>query len=193
MSPDDYIPTPSDANALLQSNPGIADLLPFEGLSERQTQFILNQATVRRVALNDTVFHEGDSADNFYVLLEGALRIAKTTDTGENVVILHIAPGEMFGIAMAYDHESYRTTANAASAGLALSWPKESWDAFIRDYPGFSAATRHAVGERLDDLRDKIVGMATLKVEQRIARAIQRLIQRHGKETTEGVDRKSVV
>lgn len=188
MSPDDHISYEGDATALALTDPRLAGLLPFKDVSEQQLNEILAHATLRPINLNETFFSEGDCADNFYVLLDGVLRILRSTGDGEQVVILHVAPGQMFGIAKAFDNDTYHATANAASAGLALSWPTESWDRFVRDYPGFSAATRKAVGARVDEMQDKIVEMATLQVEQRIAHAILRLVRQHGKETNEGLE-----
>jgi CRP-like cAMP-binding protein len=166
----------------------IAALLPFEGLTQAQVEDVLGQARLQRIAPGATCFDEGDRADNFYVLLDGVIRILRTTSEGEQVVVLHITPGQMFGIAKAFEAETYHTTARAASDGVALSWPSDLWDQLVRDYPGFHQATRRAVGHRVEEMQDKIVEMGTLQVEQRIAHAILRLLRQAGKETDEGVE-----
>lgn len=166
----------------------ICDVLPFADLSEDQTRKILDLATVHRVAPNKTYFDEGEYADSFFLLLDGFLRIVRTTQEGDQVVVLHIAPGQMFGIAKAFESVNYTTTARAASEGIALSWPSELWDQFIQDYPGFKKATREAVGNRFVEMADKLVSMATHQVEQRIASAILHLIEKAGKKTEEGVE-----
>ena len=139
----------------------IADLLPFADLTPDQIQDLLSAATVHRVAPNKTFFDEGETAENFFVLLNGVLRVVRTTQDGDQVIVLHIAPGEMFGIAKAFESENYTMTARAASQGLALSWPSALWDKFIHDYPGFQSATRKAIGARMSELQDKLVSMAT--------------------------------
>ncbi|MEM6588443.1 MAG: Crp/Fnr family transcriptional regulator [Pseudomonadota bacterium] len=166
----------------------LSELLPFADLSEQQTRDILNLATVHRVAPNRTYFDEGDSAENFFVLLDGFTRVVRTTREGDQVVVLHVAPGQMFGIAKAFASDKYTMTARAASQGVALSWPSALWDRFIQEYPGFQTATRQAVGSRVVEMQDKIVSMATKQVEQRIAEAILRLMDQAGKETDAGVE-----
>lgn len=166
----------------------LSDLLPFANLTDDQTQELLNLATVRRVRPNKVYFDEGESAKNFFVLLDGFLKIVRTTKDGDQVVILHIAPGQMFGIAKAFESENYTTTARAASDGIALSWPSELWDKFVQDYPGFKMATRKAVGTRMCDMQDKLVSMATQQVEQRIAQAILHLVEQAGKQTELGIE-----
>ena len=112
----------------------------------------------------------------------------RSTSEGEHVVALHASPGQMFGIAKAFDNATYTATARAASEGLALSWPSELWDEFVQDYPGFRRATRRAVGARVKEMQDKIVEMATLQVEKRIAHAILRLMKQAGKPTEDGIE-----
>ena len=171
--------------ALLKAS--ISELLPFASLDEDQTRKMIDLATVHRVKQNKTYFDEGDRAENFFLLIDGFLRIVRTTKEGDQVVVLHIAPGQMFGIAKAFESVNYTATAQAASEGLALSWPSELWDKFIQDYPGFQKATRRAVGTRVTEMQDKLISMATHQVERRIAHAILRLLEQAGKETEDGV------
>ena len=188
MSPEDRLPGHHVPLGRSFRDTSIEQVLPFTDMTEEQSQDILNRASLRRIAPKDTYFFDGDKARNFYILIDGVLRVVRTTADGEQVVILHISPGQMFGIAKAFDNDTYHATAMAISGGLALSWPSELWDQFVRDYPGFRAATRRAVGKRVDELQEKIVEMATLQVEQRIAHAILRLVRQVGKETPEGVE-----
>ena len=166
----------------------LTEMLPFPGLSEQEARRILDQATIWRLSSSGICFHEGDDARNFYVLLEGVLRVMKTTKDGEQVVILHICPGQLFGIAKAFANDVYHASAKAASPSLALAWPSELWDDFMRDYPGFHDSICRAVGVRVAEMQDKIVEMATLQVEQRIAHALSRLLQQTGVETDDGTE-----
>lgn len=175
------------ADAALNKNM-LMEKLPFQDLSEAQARELLDLATIRHVAANDTVFDEGDDAEHFYVMIDGFLRVVRTTQDGDQVVVLHIAPGQMFGIAKAFDSDSYTATAKAASKGLALCWPSDLWETFVKEYPGFQSATRKAIGTRMEELQDKIVSMATQQVEKRIAHAILRLLHQAGKTTDDGIE-----
>lgn len=166
----------------------VSAFLPFADLSDAQLEELMRLATVHHVDRNKTFFDEGDAAENFYILLDGYLRVGRTTQDGDQVVMLHVVPGQMFGIAKAYDSESYTMTARAASDGLALSWPSALWDQFMQEYPGFKEATRKALGSRITDMQDKIVSLATAQVEQRVAHTILRLMKQAGKPTEDGVE-----
>ncbi|MEO0945117.1 MAG: Crp/Fnr family transcriptional regulator [Pseudomonadota bacterium] len=185
MSPDDL---QQGTVGKVLADRDIAKMLPFEGLSDADTRKILDQASIKQISLNDACFHEGDDARNFYVLLDGVLRVVRMTKDGEQVVVLHICPGQLFGIAKAFANDTYHTSAKAASPSIALAWPSELWDEYLREFPGFNEATLKAVGSRVEEMRERVVEMATLQVEQRIAHAILRLLQQTGLETDDGIE-----
>lgn len=69
-----------------------------------------------------------------------------------------------------------------------LSWPTSLWDEFAAKYQGFSTETYRTIGQRVGDMNDRIVEMATQHVEQRIACAILRLINQTGHKVPDGIE-----
>lgn len=172
--------------ALLQAD--MPDLLPFAGLTEAQREDMMRLAKVNHVARHDAFFEEGDSAENFYVLIDGFLRVGRTTPDGDQVVMLHVVPGQMFGIASGYGSARHTMAARAITDAVALSWPSVLWDKFMQDYPGFQDVAHRAVSIRMKDLEDRVTSLATARVEQRIAEAVLRLMREAGKETVDGIE-----
>jgi CRP-like cAMP-binding protein len=166
----------------------LRDLPPFSQLETSQIREILDQATARRFDEGQPVFSEGDPAENFFLLLDGTIRVLRITPEGEQVIALHIAAGELFGIAPALGRTSYPATAMTASDCVALSWPVRLWAPFAETYTGFASATYKKLGERLHDVQARVVEMATQQVEQRIAHTILRLINQTGRKTDIGVE-----
>lgn len=79
----------------------LTKLPPFSRLDRPQIRTILDQAAPRRYDEGTTVFGEGMAAERFYLLLDGTIRVVRTTPTGEQIIALHIGPGQLFGIAPA--------------------------------------------------------------------------------------------
>ena len=163
-------------------------LPPFSKLEKEQIRTILDQATSRRFETGGPVFHEGATAEQFFLLLDGTIRVVKTTAGGEQVTSIHIPAGQLFGIAKALGRTTYPATAVAASEVLALSWPASLWENFVSEYPGFATQTYKIVGERLGELNTRIIEMSTQHVEQRIARALLRLISQTGRQVDQGIE-----
>jgi CRP-like cAMP-binding protein len=166
----------------------LADLPPFSKLGTGQIREILDQASSRRYDAGVAIFEEGHDAGRFYLLLDGYIRVVRITPEGEQVIALHIPSGQLFGIAGALGRTTYPATALTAAESIALSWPMRLWDSFVAKYDGFSTETYKTVGNRINEMNNRIVEMATQQVEQRIACALLRLINQTGRKVEGGIE-----
>ena len=105
----------------------LSDLPPFSRLGRSQIREILDQASSRRYDEGAAIFREGHEADRFFLLLDGYLRVIRTTPGGDQIIVLHISPGQLFGIAPALERDTYPATSVAAAESIALSWPVRLW------------------------------------------------------------------
>ncbi len=166
----------------------LTHLAPFVALSREEIREILDLATSHRYDAGDTVFAESAPADRFFLLLDGYIRVVRMTAEGEQVTMLHIPAGQLFGIADALGHTHYPASAVAASESIALSWPMRLWSEFEARYTGFTPASQKVVGKRLKEMHDRILEMATQQVERRVANALLRLITHMGRKTDSGIE-----
>lgn len=166
----------------------LANLPPFSKLETSAIGEILEQASSRYLDAGVTVFEEGQQADRFYLLLDGYIQVVRITPGGEQVIALHIPAGQLFGIAKALGHITYPASAVTAAQSLVLSWPTRVWDEFAARYDGFATETYKTVGQRIGDMNDRIVEMATQQVEQRIACAVLRLVNQAGIKVSDGIE-----
>ena len=166
----------------------LTHLPPFSQLESRQIREILDQASSRRYDIATAIFEEGHEAERFFMLLDGYIRVVRITPQGEQVIALHIPSGQLFGIAKALGRDTYPATAITAAESLALSWPTRLWDQFVADYPGFATETYKTVGNRIGEMNTRIMEMATLQVEQRVANALLRLINQTGRKVAGGIE-----
>lgn len=165
----------------------IQDLKAFAGLEKTELARVLSEAHSSLFAKGDAFFREGERAQRFFVLLDGFLQVVRTTANGEQVIMRHFAPGEVFGIAPALNRDTYPASALAVADCVALHWPNKCWAEFADEVPMFVQNAHGAVGERLNDSQDRIVEMATEQVERRVARAVARLVQQAGKPSDRGI------
>ncbi len=166
----------------------LTNLPPFRSLTEQQIREILDSAQTARYDAGKPVFAEGRAVDRFFLLLDGHVRVQRTTSEGDQIILLHIAPGQLFGIGAALGHKTYPATAVAADDCVVLAWPNRLWPDFIARYDGFATQTYATVGARLNDMHAVIVEMATKQVEQRIASALLRLIAQMGRKVEHGIE-----
>lgn len=166
----------------------LSGLPPFSRLSRAEVREILDQATPRRYPEGTAVFREGAPAERFHLLLDGFIRVVRTTPEGEQVIALHIPPGQLFGIAPAIGRDTYPATAVAAAESLALGWPVRLWQEFAATYDGFSTETYRTLGTRLGEFQARVTELATQAVERRVASALLRMANQSGRRTDVGIE-----
>ena len=159
----------------------IAGLPVFEGLSADDLDRMLAAARSVRVAKEEAVFEQDAAAEAFFLLLDGRVRVVKTTPDGQQVIVRYIVPGELMGIAQALGRDTYPASAIAVVDCVVLAWPGRLWAEFAAAYPTFGTNTYKIVGTRLADVQTQVVEMATEQVEQRVAHALLRLARQSGR------------
>jgi len=130
---------------------------------------------------------EGEDAHSFYLLLDGYIRAVRVSASGEQIIVRYIASHELFGIAGAIGRDTYPANAVAVVDCVALAWPTSLWNETVRKFPSFANAASVTLGNRLIDMQDRIIELATEQVEYRVASTLLKLIEQAGKETEEGL------
>jgi len=165
----------------------IAGLPVFEGVAAADLDRIVGQARSMRIARDQPVFEQEQEAHWFFLLLDGHVRVVKSTPDGHEVTVRYISPGELLGIAHALGRTTYPANAIAAVDCVVLAWPSNLWPTFAVSFPSFSANTYKTVGSRLQDAHTRVIEMSTEQVEQRIAHALLKLVKQSGKKTEDGI------
>lgn len=173
--------SPTLSRALIQS------LDMFRSLSDTDLDAVLHDANAKRLNEGDAAFHQGQVAERFFILLHGRLKVVQITGEGEQIIVRHVNPGDIFGMAKAMNRDRYPASTIAVQESLALSWPAVAWDALISKSPQFASGAMQAVGSRLQDAHSRIRELSTEEVEQRVARALLRLVDDSGTPTDEGI------
>lgn len=166
----------------------IANLPPFEGLQREELGKILGFARSVRFPAGTAIFEQEAEAHSFFVLLDGHVRVVRTTPEGQQVIVRYISVGEDFGIAAALGRTTYPATAVAAADCVALAWPSTLWPELSARFPALGANTYKTVGSRLQDAHTRVIEMSTEQVEQRVAHALLRLVRQTGRKTENGIE-----
>lgn len=165
----------------------IRGLSIFQSMSDDDLDAVLAQASARQVPVGQAVFEQGETATEFFALLHGRLKVVQTTPDGQQVVVRHVSPGDIFGIARAMRRPDYPATAVAVVDSLTLVWPSGHWEAFIARSPVLALNALQTVGQRLQDAHARIRELSTEEVERRVAHALLRLVQQAGRKSEEGI------
>jgi CRP-like cAMP-binding protein len=165
----------------------IAALPLFAGMPVEAYAEIARACRPRRVAKGSLLFEQGAAADTYFVVLDGRLKVAQTTQDGQQVVVRFVGPGEPAGALAAFGIPVYPASAVAIADVLALAWDAKEAAALMNRYPAWAMATSAALGGRVQEAHTRVREMATERVERRIAHAVLRLARQAGRRVEEGV------
>jgi len=160
----------------------------FQGLSVKALAEVAAKGTERRLARRDILFHQGDPAEEFAVVLEGRLKLTQVSAEGQEVIVRYLGPGEMCAVVALFPDQSYPVTAEAAADARVIGWPRRKLDALLRDHPQLALNALRLLTERMGELSDRLRELATERVARRVARALLRLARKAGRRTDRGVE-----
>jgi CRP-like cAMP-binding protein len=165
----------------------VRDFTLFRDMSPDNIDALLNHAVSRRFAVSEAVFEQGASATHFFLLLHGRLKVNQVTQSGQQIIVRVVHPGDLFGFAKALQRSDYPGTAVAVTDSIALSWPTHLWPDFINHNPRLAVSAMQTIGQRLEEAHTRIREMSTEEVERRVAHAVLRLTKQAGRKEDAGI------
>ncbi len=161
--------------------------LLFQGLTQNEQQIVLENGHIHRVESGDYFFHQGEEASTLYTITEGHVKLTQVTTEGEQVIINYFGPGDGLGIIVALIGIPYLVSAEAVELCTAVSWHRDTMKQLMLRYPQLAFNGMELIGKRFAWLQTRYQEIATRRVEQRVARALLRLIRQFGKQVDEGI------
>jgi CRP-like cAMP-binding protein len=105
----------------------------FQGLSEETRKKILGTAVEEAHAQGDLLFHQDDPALNFYILIEGRVRVS----VGHQGLLAHISsdPGDMIGWSSLVGNNTYTASAECLGPVKVSKIEKSQLDKILHEDP----------------------------------------------------------
>ena len=148
---------------------------------------IIASAHLHRVAQGELFFHQGEEAVMLYVILEGRVKLTQVTPEGEQVIVNYFGVGDGLGIVVAMIDMPYPLSAEAVEACTAVAWDRQTMKQLMLRIPQLALNGIEMIGRRFAWLQTRFQEVSTQRVEQRVARAILRLVRQFGKRVETGV------
>jgi CRP-like cAMP-binding protein len=121
------------------------------------------------------IYEKGSAADGVSVVLRGHVILRNRIRAGRGFVPAIVTPGQTFGIEGLSHQATYVTDAFAADETETLFVSGAQFRAFVRENPGSALDVLSQLMSERANLLEKLYGMASLNVEQRLIDALQRL------------------
>jgi CRP-like cAMP-binding protein len=160
----------------------------FARLGDADLRAVIDAGVVRRLPKGMTVFAQGDPGATCHSLLHGRVKVAQTRADGAQVVLRFIGPGEAYGTVAALMDRPFPADAIAVVDSVEAYWTVDTMRGLMRRFPEIALGSTASAGTRLFELQARLGELTAERVEQRIARALVRLVRQAGRKTPEGVE-----
>ena len=113
-----YIDTPHYKSlAFLQGLP------PFAHLPDAEIERFVEAAQLRNYQKGKLLYLEGHRAESFYVICNGWVKLFRTTEEGEEVILAMLTKNSVIGENAIFEHGLFTSTAQVAETAQILSLP----------------------------------------------------------------------
>lgn len=159
----------------------------FAGITGEEQADILAMGRRQIFNAGEVLFYQGDPALCCYFLLKNRVKLSLLHEEGKEAIVRYINPGEITAAVAVFREKSYPATAVAVGSVEAIGWDRKTMLQLMRTWPALAINLLAVVVERLDDIQARYLQLCAEQVDQRIARAVLRIMQQSGRKTDQGV------
>jgi CRP/FNR family transcriptional regulator len=141
----------------------------FRGLDSAEINRLADVAQVRRIAKGDHLFWEGEPAIGFYVLIEGVIRVYKSSPDGKEITLHRIRPGQMFAEAAIFSDGGFPANCAAISDATVAFFPKDRFITLLGSSPSLSLKIIAGLSAFVREFSQKVRDLSLREVSGRLA------------------------
>lgn len=162
-----------------------ADL--FAGIEENRLADIFKPGRRKSCHAGEILFNEGDAARTYYLVLKGSLKLSKLHEEGKEIISHYVGAGEMMAAVAVLSGKNYPVTAYVVEESEVVGWDQDVMLKLMTSYPQLAINMLHVVVNRLEDIQSRYLEIHVERVEQRVARALLRMMKQFGRDTGGGI------
>lgn len=132
---------------------------------------------VVHMAKGSRIFAPGQTPQNYMLLLEGDIRVSQVSESGREIVLYRVLPGESCALTSAclLGGEDYAVEAVAETDIEAVAIPRAVFDDLIGRSPAFRRLVFAAFSQRIGDLFRLVDAVAFQRMDVRLAQKLVEL------------------
>jgi len=140
----------------------------FAALQPQQRERLAQHTREQRISRGETLFRRGDTANGFYVVIFGQIKLVIDSPQGDEKVVEIIHQRQSFGEAVMFLNRPYPVSAVSLNDTLLLHVPKSALDASLAEDPTFARAMLAGLSARLHALVKDVEAYSIRSTTQRV-------------------------
>jgi CRP-like cAMP-binding protein len=159
----------------------------FADLTDREADTVLEIMREKTLARGTTVFHQHDSGGGLYLILSGAVKIARTGRDGRDVTVAVLGEGNFFGEMSLLDGQPRSASATALQPSRLLVLDREHFQRYVLAQSRIVAKLLRELSKRLRAADQSIENLALGSVRDRLTNLLGHLGRRLHPQDRRGV------
>jgi len=147
----------------------------FSGLRPEDMSHITAHARSLRKARGEFIFMPGDRADFVYILKQGRIKLSVLSESGKEIAIDIIQPGEIFGEFALVDESPRSNLAQALDDVLIWVFSKHDFAQLLTTQPKLSLSYIRLVGDRRRRMEKKLSDITSKPVSSRVCELLHEI------------------
>jgi CRP/FNR family transcriptional regulator, nitrogen oxide reductase regulator len=158
----------------------------YTGVSPETREALERKAKSCKFAIGETLFAQGSAVDELFLITKGRVKVWRASEDGAALTLTLIGRGEPIGTLGAAADRRHNATATAVTPVEALMWRIEDLRRLMDESPALTASVLRTVTNYAEQLVERLEEVASVPVEQRLARTLLRMARRLHGEGAEG-------
>lgn len=166
----------------------LLDRIPlYRRLGPVDREHLAALSSVRTYARGDRIFSQGETAEVFFMIVDGRVKVFKTTMSGKDVILELFGPGDPLGTVAVYEDRPYPATAMALEPTTCVTTGKRTFYQLLERRPSLVRSLLSSMTFRLVELTNRLADGSEGRVETRFARLFLKLSEDIGQSREGGV------
>ena len=153
----------------------------FRRLSPALRARVAAVARLKSHERGELIFAEGDPSDAFMVIVDGRVKVFKSTPAGKEIILEIFGAGDPLGAVAVYEGAPFFASALAIEASTVLNIDQAAFFRLLEDDPAMVRGLLSGLTIRLAELTRRLAELSGARVEARFARLFLKLCDQIGR------------
>jgi CRP/FNR family transcriptional regulator len=165
----------------------IGSLWIFQNIAPEDIQAIVRKALRKKMTRGQTLFLQGDTANEVFLIKGGRIKLTKVLEDGTELLLDIRKSGDFVGENMFTEEGQYPVSAICLEDTMTCGFTRTQFEKMILQHPTISLQVIKTLSERISWLTSRVGSLAVSNIEDRLYRVLSNVAKEHGEQSPQGV------
>ena len=160
----------------------------FQDLEPRDIKALSHEALRRKSVKGDSLFLQGDAADDMFLIKGGRVKLSKVLEDGTELMLDIRKAGDLVGENVFSEEGVYPVTAVCLEDTLTCGFSRKQFEELVLQHPNVGLQIIKTLSGRISSLTDRVGSLAVANIEDRLYRVLANVAREHGTQSPKGVE-----